>query len=211
MVIEETHSYFTSIQSVCCQVWPTKEGLLRKLVSVALYTQTWPGRTLPADMSDALNTSLTNRVLIWQTVSSAVWCGAHRLNNRQVCSVRPDSSTNHIKRKPGSPKQCLHSCQAATHTQTLAYITVRRWRSADTNTPKQKPEAYVTPSVQAQVTPLLTIPTWEAPWKIKTAKPFWESFVGHGLCVLVCVYCTCRAWSGMPYKGSQQKRQARQL
>lgn len=40
--------------------------------------------------------------------------------------------------KPGSPKQCLHSCQAATHTQTLAYITVRYWRSADTNTPKQK-------------------------------------------------------------------------
>lgn len=72
----------------------------------------------------------------------------------------------------GSPKQCLHSCQAATHTQTLAYITLCYWRSADTNTPKQKPKAYVTPSILTQATPLHTTPTWEAPWKRKSAKPF---------------------------------------
>lgn len=113
--------------------------------------------------------------------------------------------------KPGSPKQCLHSCQAATHTQTLAYITVRYWRSADTNTPKQKPEAYVTPSVLTQAKTPHTIPTWEAPLEKKVSETFLRVICAAAACGCLCAFCMWRAWSERPYKGSQQRHQACQL
>lgn len=113
--------------------------------------------------------------------------------------------------KPGSPKHCLHSCQAATHTQTLAYITVRYWRSADTNTLKQKPEAYVTPSVLTQATPLRTIPTWERHLEKESQWSLCRSHSCGMACVCLCAFCMWRVWKEMPYKGSQQKHQARQL
>lgn len=115
-------------------------------------------------MYHVLSTGLTNQVLMCQTISSS-----------RLTRCTSDDKLSGLLRlawfidgphqeKPRSPKQCLHSCQMATHTQTLAYITLRYWRSADKNKLKQKAEAYVTPPVLTQ-----------------------ESFVQHGLCVLVSI------------------------
>ncbi len=58
--------------------------------------------------------------------------------------------------------------------------------------------------------PLLrTVPTWEAPWKRKSSLA--KSHSCGMACVCLCAYCMRRAWSEMPYKGSQQRHQARQL
>ena len=126
------------IHPVCWQVWPVQTGPLRKLVSVVLEAQTWSSQTAPNDIWVMPWSGLTNQVSIRQTILSSVWHGPHQMKKKNglLCLARFIDRPH--QEKPGSPKQCLHSCQAATHTQTLAYITVRYWRSADTNTPKQK-------------------------------------------------------------------------
>lgn len=54
--------------------------------------------------------SPTNQVLICQTTSSSVWHGAHQMTNWTVCSVRPDSLMDHIKKSPDHPNSV---CTAA--------------------------------------------------------------------------------------------------
>ncbi len=190
---KDTESYFTSIYLVCCQVWPAP---IKKA-----------GNCCPLHTDMTWSNTYRWWALIWWAMLSSVSHGTYQMKKlTRLLSLARFMDRPH-QEKPGSPKQCLHSCQAATHTQTLAYIKARQWRSADTNTPKQKPEAYVTPSVRKQAAPLLTVPTWEALWKIKTAKPFWESSEGHWL-VCACV-CTVRGGRGAGYLIRKHRRSVR--
>ena len=69
-------------------------------------------------MHDALNTGLINQVLIrqWNTLSLTP-------HEKLTCLLRLARFIDRPhQEKPGSPKQCLHSCQPATHNQTLTYI-----------------------------------------------------------------------------------------
>lgn len=89
-------------------------------------------------MCHVLNTGITNQVLICQTVSSACLTRWTSDDKRSGLLRLARFIDRPHQEKPGSPKQCLRSCQMATHTQTLAYIKLCYWRSADKNKLKQK-------------------------------------------------------------------------
>lgn len=97
------------------------------LVKHYLLTYEW----CPQHWTDWSSSDLANRVVRSLTLRTSAEQRTSLLSSARFID-KPHQE------KPGSPKQCLHSCQAAMHTQTLAYFTVRHWRSADTNTPKQK-------------------------------------------------------------------------
>lgn len=104
----------------------------------------------------------------------------HQRKNEQVCSGPIHWCATW--RSAGSPRQCLHSCQAAVHAQTLAYNTVRCWKSADTKKTKESAETHV-------------------PTSGKQLK-----YVSRVICVVRPLHDAHTEL--MPYKGSWQKHQA---
>lgn len=183
-----TDSYLTSIHPVCCQVWQHRKAhwgslyLLPSrhrhgLVKHYIMTYGWCSE----HWTDKSSFDLANYVVL-----SLTQCTSVEKRTSLLCLARFIDRPH--QEKPGSPKQCLHSCQAAMHTQTLAYITVRHWRSADINTPKQKLKVYVTPSVRTQATSFHTIPTFKAYWKNKVNEAFLTVIcVAWPVCACVCI------------------------
>lgn len=73
---------------------------------------------------DSLDAGLTNQVLISTVLSLTRHTSEGKLTHLLHLAWFIDRPH---QERPGSPKQCLHSCQPATHAQTLAYITPRYW------------------------------------------------------------------------------------